>query len=170
MLDAATGNWIVYNGEIYNFREIRAELEGDGVRFDSHSDTEALLKAYGRWGEGALCKLRGMFAFAIWDAQRHQLFLARDPMGIKPLYYFLGKGFVSFGSLVQLPAVGGGAQMTAVLVLTEIFAVPLEVATGLGVLLWFISFVAILPLGTLLAFHEGLTWARIREAEGGTLA
>lgn len=75
-------------------------------------------------------------------------------------------GFVSFGSLVQLPAVGGGAQMTAVLVLTEIFAVPLEVATGLGLLLWFISFVAILPVGTLLAFHEGLTWARIREAEG----
>jgi uncharacterized protein (TIRG00374 family) len=79
-------------------------------------------------------------------------------------------GFVSFGSLVQLPAVGGGAQMTAVLVLTEIFAVPIEVATGLGVLLWFISFVAILPVGTLLAFHEGLTWARIREAESTTLA
>jgi glycosyltransferase 2 family protein len=79
-------------------------------------------------------------------------------------------GFVSFGSLVQLPAVGGGAQMTAVLVLTEIFAVPIEVATGLSLLLWFISFVAILPVGTLLAFHEGLTWARIREAEGTTLA
>lgn len=79
-------------------------------------------------------------------------------------------GFVSFGSLVQLPAVGGGAQMTAVLVLTEVFAVPLEVATGLGLLLWFISFVAIVPVGTFLAFREGLTWARIREAEGTTLA
>lgn len=83
-----------------------------------------------------------------------------------PIDVLILMGFVSFGSLVQLPAVGGGAQMTAVLVLTEIFGVPIEVATGLGVLLWFISFVAILPLGTLFAFHEGLTWARIREAEG----
>jgi asparagine synthase (glutamine-hydrolysing) len=87
MGDAETGNWIVYNGEIYNFREIRGELEREGVRFASHSDTEVLLKAYGRWGEAALPKLRGMFAFAIWDAQRHRLFLARDPMGIKPIYY-----------------------------------------------------------------------------------
>jgi asparagine synthase (glutamine-hydrolysing) len=87
MWDAETGNWIVYNGEIYNFREIRGELEREGVRFASHSDTEVLLKAYGRWGEAALAKLRGMFAFAIWDAQRHRLFLARDPMGIKPIYY-----------------------------------------------------------------------------------
>jgi asparagine synthase (glutamine-hydrolysing) len=87
MWDAETGNWIVYNGEIYNFREIRGELEREGVRFASHSDTEVLLKAYGRWGEAALLKLRGMFAFAIWDAQRHRLFLARDPMGIKPIYY-----------------------------------------------------------------------------------
>jgi uncharacterized protein (TIRG00374 family) len=79
-------------------------------------------------------------------------------------------GFVSFGSLVQLPAVGGGAQITAVLVLTEVFAVPIEVATGLSLLLWLISFVAILPAGALLAVREGLTWARIREAEGGTLA
>jgi asparagine synthase (glutamine-hydrolysing) len=87
MWDAETGNWIVYNGEIYNFREIRGELQREGVRFASHSDTEVLLKAYGRWGEAALPKLRGMFAFAIWDAQRHRLFLARDPMGIKPVYY-----------------------------------------------------------------------------------
>jgi asparagine synthase (glutamine-hydrolysing) len=87
MWDDETGNCIVYNGEIYNFREIRGELQREGVGFASHSDTEVLLKAYGRWGEAALRKLRGMFAFAIWDAQRHRLFLARDPMGIKPLYY-----------------------------------------------------------------------------------
>jgi uncharacterized protein (TIRG00374 family) len=79
-------------------------------------------------------------------------------------------GFVSFGSLVQLPAVGGGAQMTAMLVLTEVFAVPIEVATGISLLIWLVSFVAIVPAGTCLAFHEGLTWARIREAEGVTLA
>jgi len=87
MHDAETGNWIVYNGEIYNFRGIRDELERAGTKFVSHSDTEVLLKAYAKWGESCLTKLRGMFAFAIWDAVKHQLFVARDPMGIKPLYY-----------------------------------------------------------------------------------
>jgi asparagine synthase (glutamine-hydrolysing) len=87
MRDPETGSWIVYNGEIYNFREIRAELEREGIQFDSHSDTEVLLKAYRQWGESVLPKLRGMFAFAIWDGQRHRLLLARDPMGIKPIYY-----------------------------------------------------------------------------------
>src|SRR5579872_4290035 len=87
MHDAETGNWIVYNGEIYNFRDVRAELEKGGTIFVSHSDTEVVLKAYARWGEDCLAKFRGMFAFAIWDARRHRLFIARDPMGIKPLYY-----------------------------------------------------------------------------------
>src|ERR1700730_511810 len=87
MQDRETGNWIVYNGEIYNFRDIREELEREGACFRGHSDTEVLLRAYGCWGEGCLANLRGMFACAIWDAQRHRLFLARDPMGIKPLYY-----------------------------------------------------------------------------------
>ncbi len=87
MHDAESGNWIVYNGEIYNFRDVRAELEREGTSFVSHSDTEVLLKAYARWGWQCLVKFRGMFAFAIWDARQHHLFLARDPMGIKPLYY-----------------------------------------------------------------------------------
>jgi asparagine synthase (glutamine-hydrolysing) len=87
MQDPETGNWIVYNGEIYNFREIRTRLYGEGMRFVSQSDTEVLLKAYGRWGEKCLGELRGMFAFAIWDAKRSRLLLGRDPMGIKPLYY-----------------------------------------------------------------------------------
>jgi len=76
-------------------------------------------------------------------------------------------GFVTFGSLVQLPAVGGGAQVTAVLVLTEIFGVPLETATGLALVLWIVSSVAIVPIGTLFALHEGLTWARLRQVERG---
>ena len=88
MRDPETGNWIVYNGEIYNFAEVRQKLEKEDVRFASHSDTEVLLKAYGRWGERCLHELRGMFAFAIWDVRYHRLFLARDPMGIKPLYYY----------------------------------------------------------------------------------
>ncbi len=101
MQDPETGNWITYNGEIYNFREIQKKLEQDGVRFRSHSDTEIVLKAYGRWGESCLNQLRGMFAFAIWDANRHRLFLARDPMGIKPLYYASAGPFFLFASEIR---------------------------------------------------------------------
>jgi len=98
MQDAETGNWIVFNGEIYNFRELRTRLQGEGVRVDSQSDTEVLLKAYGRWGEKCLGELRGMFAFAIWDAQRTRLLLGRDPMGIKPLYYCSAGQYFLFAS------------------------------------------------------------------------
>src|SRR5450631_1260658 len=87
MQDPATGNWIVFNGEIYNFRELRKELEAVGAEFKSHSDTEVILAAYRVWGESCLTRLDGMFAFALWDAPRKRLLLARDPMGIKPLYY-----------------------------------------------------------------------------------
>ena len=98
MTDPATGNWIVYNGEIYNFRDVRAKLEQAGHRFVSHSDTEVILHAYARWGENCLSEFRGMFAFAIWDSKRHQLFLARDPMGIKPLYYYQSDRYFRFSS------------------------------------------------------------------------
>jgi asparagine synthase (glutamine-hydrolysing) len=101
MNDPATGNWIVYNGEIYNFREIRARLEKSGLRFSSQSDTEVILKAYAHWGENCLQEFRGMFAFAIWDAQRHCLFVARDPMGIKPLYYYHSARYFIFSSEVR---------------------------------------------------------------------
>jgi asparagine synthase (glutamine-hydrolysing) len=101
MLDPETGNWIVYNGEIYNFRDVRRELEQSGAKFTSHSDTEVLLKAYARWGEPCLAKFRGMFAFALWDAQQHRLFLARDPMGIKPLYYAELGSYFLFASEVR---------------------------------------------------------------------
>ena len=87
MHDPETGNWIVLNGEIYNFRELRCELESKGCSFESRSDTEVLLKAYGKWGRECLHHLRGIFAFAIWDAHNSSLFLARDPLGVKPLYY-----------------------------------------------------------------------------------
>jgi asparagine synthase (glutamine-hydrolysing) len=101
MQDPATGNWIVYNGEIYNFREVRARLERAGFQFISHSDTEVILKAYAYWGEKCLPEFRGMFAFAIWDAQRKNLFLARDPMGIKPLYYYHSERYFLFSSEVR---------------------------------------------------------------------
>jgi asparagine synthase (glutamine-hydrolysing) len=107
MQDPETGNWIVYNGEIYNFREIRTRLMGEGVRFESQSDTEVLLKAYGRWGEKCLGELRGMFAFAIWDAKKARLLLGRDPMGIKPLYYCsTGKYFLFASELRTLLGTG----------------------------------------------------------------
>jgi asparagine synthase (glutamine-hydrolysing) len=101
MHDPDTGNWIIYNGEIYNFRDIRQELEQAGTKFVSHSDTEVLLKAYARWGDKCLPKFRGMFAFAIWDARQHHLFLARDPMGIKPLYYAESGSYFLFASEVR---------------------------------------------------------------------
>lgn len=101
MHDAETGNWIVYNGEIYNFRDVRHELEQAGTKFVSHSDTEVLLKAYARWGEQCLARFRGMFAFALWDARCHRLFLARDPMGIKPLYYAQAGSYFIFASEVR---------------------------------------------------------------------
>ena len=104
MHDPATGNWIVYNGEVYNFREVREKLERAGQDFRSHSDTEVILKAYAHWGEKCLDEFRGMFAFAIWDAQKHRLFAARDPMGIKPLYYYQSDQYFLFSSEVRDPA------------------------------------------------------------------
>ena len=78
---------LVFNGAIYNFRDLRAQLAATGAVFRTHCDTEVLLAAYAHWGADCLSRLRGMFAFAVWDAREQSLFLARDPFGIKPLYY-----------------------------------------------------------------------------------
>lgn len=80
--------WIVFNGDIFNFKELRQELQGRGYPFRSNSDTEVLLCAYKEWGEKCLEKLNGMFAFAIWDSTKRELFAARDRIGIKPFYYY----------------------------------------------------------------------------------
>jgi len=95
--------WITYNGEIYNFKALRLELEQKGETFQSNSDTEVILKLYQQEGAGCLDKLRGMFAFAIWDEQEKSCFLARDPFGIKPLYYFKEGSSLMFAS--QLKAI-----------------------------------------------------------------
>lgn len=107
MVSADGNSIIVFNGEIYNFRELRAELEADGVRFRTTSDTEVLLALYARQGEQMLARLRGMFAFAIWDVPSSQLFLARDPYGIKPLYYSqTGQGLIFASQVKALEASG----------------------------------------------------------------
>ena len=89
---------IAFNGEIYNHRELRDELRAAGARFRSESDTEVLLEAWRAWGEDALPRLNGMFAFALWDAASRRLVLARDPIGIKPLYWSHRDGVLTFGS------------------------------------------------------------------------
>jgi len=106
MVSADGSTLITFNGEIYNFRALRSVLGDDGWR--SHSDTEVLLRAYARWGRECLAHLRGMFAFALWDAQRRELFLARDRLGIKPVYYACTEdgGFV-FASEVRALLAGG---------------------------------------------------------------
>ncbi len=89
---------VVFNGEIFNHLEIRAELEDDGFRFQTRCDTEVVLQAFRRWGAASFSRLRGMFAVAIWVQSQRRLILARDRMGIKPLYYCLQDGEVYFGS------------------------------------------------------------------------
>ena len=86
MVNDATGDWLIFNGEIYNFHSLRSELEGLGAQFRSTSDTEVLLQALSTWGEAAVEKLEGMFAFAFYEARSRRILLARDPLGIKPLY------------------------------------------------------------------------------------
>jgi asparagine synthase (glutamine-hydrolysing) len=98
MSTADGGLHITFNGEIYNFRELRSELEREGMTFATHTDTEVLLRLYQKEGEAMLARLRGMFAFAIWDERRQRCFLARDPMGIKPLYYTQRGGRLAFAS------------------------------------------------------------------------
>ena len=90
--------WVIFNGEIYNFRELRENLEGRGHQFLTHSDTEVIAHAYEEYGEGCFQRFNGMFAIAIWDELRGQLILARDRLGKKPLYYSLMNGTFLFAS------------------------------------------------------------------------
>ena len=92
---------IVYNGEIYNYVALRRELESLGHTFRTGSDTEVLLASYGEWDQKCVHRLRGMFAFAIWDEAKKALFLARDRIGIKPLYYYLDRKSFVFASEVR---------------------------------------------------------------------
>ena len=116
---------IVYNGEVYNYLDLRRELSALGHAFRTESDTEVLLAAYREWGRQCVNRLRGMFAFAIWDETEKTLFLARDRMGIKPLYYYLGREAFVFASEVR-------AILASSLVYSEVEKSALDAFLSLG--------------------------------------
>jgi len=101
MADQEESVWVVFNGEIYNFLELRRELEGYGHVFRTKSDTEVIVHGYKQWGDDVLNRLNGMFGLAIWDARARRLVLARDPFGIKLIYYRIAKDRLYFGSEVR---------------------------------------------------------------------
>jgi asparagine synthase (glutamine-hydrolysing) len=103
---------LVFNGCIYNYSELRQQLEGFGHRFQSHSDTEIILKGYRQWGLDCVQYFEGMFAFAIWDASQQTLFACRDRFGIKPLYYTLDDKGIRFASTTQSLLASGGVDKT----------------------------------------------------------
>jgi asparagine synthase (glutamine-hydrolysing) len=103
---------IIFNGEIYNYRELRRDLEASGAPFRTTSDTEVLLAMFAREGERMLMKLRGMFAFCVWDSLTRSIFMARDPYGIKPLYYSLTATTLRAASQVKALLAGGGVSRT----------------------------------------------------------
>jgi asparagine synthase (glutamine-hydrolysing) len=120
IVDLATGHqplsnedgtiWIVFNGEIYNHTSLREKLESLGHEYRTHSDTETIIHLYEEYGADCLQHLRGMFAFAIWDARRQRLFIARDRLGIKPLYYLLTSQRIIFGSEIKVILAGPGTS------------------------------------------------------------
>jgi asparagine synthase (glutamine-hydrolysing) len=109
MFSASKRTVIVFNGEIYNFRELRGELENLGAEFKTSSDTEVILAGYEVWGEGVVARLRGMFAFALHDIRNNSLFIARDHTGMKPFYYSTNNGHFVFASeakaILEFPGV-----------------------------------------------------------------
>ncbi|EGV29088.1 asparagine synthase family amidotransferase [Thiorhodococcus drewsii AZ1] len=110
MVDAELGLALVFNGTIYNYRDLRTELKGLGYHFFSDGDSEVILKAWHAWGPDAVERLHGMFAFAIWDAGQRSLFLARDRFGIKPLYWTHQGGVLRFASSPQALLAAGGVD------------------------------------------------------------
>ncbi|HEU4938833.1 MAG TPA: asparagine synthase (glutamine-hydrolyzing) [Vicinamibacterales bacterium] len=122
IIDLATGQqpihnedqsvWVVFNGEIYNYAELRAELIGRGHRFYTNSDTETIVHAYEEWGQAGFARLRGMFGIALWDSRDGSLWLARDRVGIKPLHYTVIGGRLYFASEIKSILASGGINPT----------------------------------------------------------
>lgn len=120
--------WVVFNGEIYNFQSLKSELDKKGHRFATHSDTETIVHAYEEWGERSIERFRGMFAFAVWDEKRRSLFLGRDRVGKKPLYYLEDKARLIFGSeikaILEAPGVSRNVDVTSLSDFLSLLYVP----------------------------------------------
>src|ERR1700741_1848424 len=101
MSDAQGTVWVVFNGEIYNYKELRGELQNKGHQFRTNSDTEVIVHGYKEWGTEVFGRLNGMFGLAIWDVQKERLIVARDAMGIKLIYYKIDDGALTFGSEIR---------------------------------------------------------------------
>ncbi len=110
MSDAEETVWIIFNGEIYNYRELRAELQSKGYQFRTNSDTEVIIHGYKEWGSGVFNHLNGMFGLAIWDVVHQRLVVARDAMGIKLIYYKIDNGQLTFGSEIRAILAAGGSR------------------------------------------------------------
>lgn len=126
------GMTIVFDGEVYNYKEIRCELEGKGHQFFSNTDTEVVLHAFYEWGERSVNKFIGMFAFVIYDESGGSLFLCRDRAGVKPLFYHIGDGFFAFASelraLMIMPCFKREVSPEAISVLLKLHSIPEEMA------------------------------------------
>ena len=144
--------WLVCNGEIYNFRELRAELEGLGHRFRTRSDSEVLLHAYEQWGDEFVHRLNGMFGFALWDAKERRLLIGRDRLGIKPIYIYRDRTRLIFSTeakaILEVPGVSrrvDGTALHAYLQLGYVVPAPFSLFDGIRKL----------PVATLLAIEHG---------------
>src|SRR5262245_61480004 len=122
--------WVVFNGEIYNFKSLRADLERQGHCFYTETDTEVIVHLYEQYGERCVDKMRGMFAFAVWDERRKKLMLARDRLGIKPVFYTVVDGRLAFGSelkaLLQLREIDRNLNSASVSHLFSAMSTPSE--------------------------------------------
>ena len=142
---------VAYNGEIYNFNELREELIASGHRFRTHCDTEVIVHAYEQWGDQCVSRFNGMFAFAVWDNNRQRLLLARDRMGVKPLVYLQRGGRLMFGSeiksLLEDPTVSRNVDCDVLMHYLSFFAIPEPHSL--------ISGVKRVPAGHVLIFERG---------------
>src|SRR4029077_4680288 len=109
MSDAEESVWVIFNGEIYNYKELRAELQSKGHRFGTSSDTEVIIHGYKQWGTDVFNHLNGMFGLAIWDVRKERLVVARDAMGVKLVYYRITDGRLTFGSEIRAVLAGDDA-------------------------------------------------------------
>src|SRR6185436_15882627 len=148
--------WVVFNGEIYNHADIRPQLEALGHVYRTRCDTETIVHAYEEWGDACVERFRGMFAFAIWDAPRRRLLLARDRLGIKPLYWTTRRGRLLFGSEIKAILASGFVPIEA-----NERAIPelLSTRSVSGTETLFTGIHRVLP-GHLLVFQHGVPTTR----------